>query len=175
MNPAVTSLSGFIEQHHRWLDELLLSHQMALVEKRLQAAKTFYHCFQRALSIHAQAEDRILLELHSQHCPNPRWHTQVYFHEHRKIYDLLDKIAQRVDALTVIQTVDVIELLDMEKTLKGVLEHHGEREEQGLMPELQSSLSDSHRLALMQQLDDYWCSTLAAIRKTVAGLQYGLI
>ncbi len=175
MNQAFASLSGYIEQQHRWLDDLLLSHQKALVEKRLDAAKSFYECFHRALQVHAQAEDRILLDLHSQHCASPRWNTQVYFHEHRKIYDLLDKIGERVAALTEITTLDVIELLDMEKTLKGVLEHHGEREEQGLMSELQDCLSEQHSLELIDQLNDYWRDTNRLVQQTVAGLQYGLI
>jgi len=175
MTQSNSSLSQFIEHQHQWIDELLLSHQEALVEKRIDAAKSLFACFHRALRVHAQAEDRVLLELHRQQCLDPKWNTSIYMHEHRKIYDLLDKMGVRIHELETLTTRDVIEILDEQKTLKGVIEHHGEREEKGMMAELENVLSAEDKVGLMGRLESVWRDTNQQIQQTLAGLKLGLI
>lgn len=175
MTQTPPSLSHFLAQQHDWIDGLLLAHQEALVEKRLHAAKVLYACFHRALKQHALAEDQLLLELHRQQCPSPKWSTSIYMHEHRKIYDLLDKLGIRVDQLESIHTRDVIELLDQQKTLKGVIEHHGEREEKGMMAELEQRLTAQQQDQLKSQLTAFWQDTNQQIKQTVAGMSAGLL
>lgn len=149
------SLVDYIDEQHGWMDDLLLCHQEALIERDMDTARFFYTAFHKALSLHAQAEDELLLPVHEQQA-NPKWPSSLYGYEHRKINQLLEKLALMLGEMENPTRREVIELLDEQKTLKGVMEHHGEREVQGLLPELESALAPDVLQKLMVGLADYW-------------------
>ena len=158
------SLVDYVDEQHGWMDDLLLCHQEALIERDMDAARFFYAAFHKALSLHAQAEDELLLPVHEQQV-DPKWPSSLYGHEHRKINQLLEKLALMLGEMKNPTRREVIELLDEQKTLKGVMEHHGEREVQGLLAELESSLTSDDLQKLVTDLADYWNATNQAIQE----------
>lgn len=131
---------------HREMDELLLLHQEALIEQDLAAAQARYAAFLERLRAHIDVENRELLPRHEK-LAQPRWRTPVYALEHDKILALAGRIEARLQAPAPAPGQArrrwIIQLLDDERTLKNVMEHHEEREEKGLLPELeQGGLSE---------------------------------
>lgn len=134
---------------HQEMDELLLLHQEALIEQDLAAALARFDAFHERLRAHIELETRELLPLHEA-LAQPRWRTQVYALEHDKILALAAKIHERLRHPALEAGAGegpkpapdqalrrwIIHLLDDERTLKNVVEHHEEREEKGMLPEL---------------------------------------
>lgn len=121
------------------MDELLLLHQEALIEQDMAEALARFEAFHARLRAHIELENCELLPLHEA-LLTPRWRTQVYALEHDKILELAEKIHERLRSPLFekgqAQRRWIIDLLDSERTLKNVVEHHEEREEKGMLPEL---------------------------------------
>lgn len=124
---------------HRDMDELLLQHQEALIEQNMAAALDSYEIFHERLCAHIALENSELLPRHEK-VEQPRWRTQVYALEHERILLLADKILSRMKQPVIEPGPEqrrwIISLLDHERVLKNVVEHHEEREEKGMLPEL---------------------------------------
>jgi hypothetical protein len=74
----------------------------------------------------------------------------VYRGEHRKILAMGEALGRRV-ALADPGRRAVIALLESERSFKHLLEHHEDREEQGLLPELENA-SPGAELAVLDAL-----------------------
>lgn len=135
----MNDLADRILADHRDMDELLLQHQEALVEQNMGAALTRYEIFHERLCAHIALENAELLPRHES-VEAPRWRTQVYALEHDKILALAAKILARMQHPVIEPGPEqrrwIIALLDEERVLKNVVEHHEEREEKGMLPEL---------------------------------------
>lgn len=145
----MTELGKRILAEHAEREELLLLHQEALIEQDLPAALARYEAFHACMRAHIAFENSELLPRHAQ-LAGPRWRTQVYALEHDKILELAEKLHQRLRQAVAGTAGEgaaaawpaparrrwIIQLLDDERTLKNVLEHHEEREEKGMLPEL---------------------------------------
>lgn len=139
---------------HVALAQLYGRHQELLVTRYWKQAASLLEEYRARLTRHIEIEERLLLP----HCEAVaaaiRWQATVYRAEHQRIGQLLEKnirhLAQaRQRGMT---PAGLITLLDEEKTLKHVLEHHHEREEKGLFTELRGQLPADVGEALMRAL-----------------------
>ena len=135
LEPPSTSVPGrasaaVLTHEHRLLEQLLQRHQRALVDARIEQAAAHWQRYRQALAAHIDQEEAGLDQLDSDAL---RWPLRLYRAEHRRILELADRIAdQLARAPRRATAVFRIDMLEREKTLKGVLEHHHEREEQDL-------------------------------------------
>ena len=150
-NPDIPALTARILAEHREMDELFLQHQEALLEQDWVKAQARYAAFHTLLLSHIALEDSVLVPLHQQ-LTKPQWRTLVYTAEHDKVREIAQIMADRIAAPKPEDKQQrlrwIIKLIDDERSLKNLLEHHNEREEKGMLPELASlahrtPLSDS--------------------------------
>jgi hypothetical protein len=91
-----------------------------------------------------------------------RWPASLYSSEHDKVQELLKKIECRLLSLRddrlsgKAMRRGIIALLDEQKTLKGVCEHHQEREEVGLLPELDKLTDTQWRTGIIKPFLEEW-------------------
>lgn len=135
----MATISTRILAEHQEMDELFLQHQEALLEQDLPRAQARYAAFHTLLKSHIALEDSQLAPLHQQ-LPNPQWRPLVYAAEHEKILQIAQIMAKRI--ATPLPTEHsarlrhIIGLIDEQRSLKNLVEHHNEREEKGMLPEL---------------------------------------
>jgi len=135
----MSSITARIVREHRQLDEWMLQHQEALIAQNLQQAQASYARFYELLQAHLALEDAQLLPAHAR-LEKPQWRTLVYAAEHEKILQIAQLMQQRLAQPWPPAGRDrlrwIIKMIDDERSLKNLLEHHEEREEKGLLPEL---------------------------------------
>ncbi len=129
---------------HIALGDLFARHQEALVERRWADAARLLEEYEQSLRSHIDLEERQLLP----RCGargEARWPRAVYQAEHRRIEQLLRKAAERLRHAqgSGISSRRLIWLLDEERTLKHLLEHHHEREEKALFVELRGATAQA--------------------------------
>lgn len=140
---------------HDALARLYGRHQEALVTRYWQQAASLLEEYSTRLSRHIEIEQRLLLP----HCDavsaSIRWQARVYRAEHERIAQLLARNIQHLAQTRQrgMTPAGLIALLDEERMLKHVLEHHHEREEQGLFAELRLQLPADIRKELKYALD----------------------
>lgn len=131
--------SAKILAEHIEIDELLIQHQEALISQDFELAKRRYQAFHTLLREHIAFEDAHLLPLH-QTVAEPRWRTLVYQAEHEKTLELAALMGERLEQVVPIAERPrlrwILARLDEQRSLKNLVEHHNEREEAGLLPEL---------------------------------------
>ncbi len=163
-NRAATLSLFALNAVHTELDEQFLQHQELLLAGRLDDARSSLDTFAAGLALHVQQEDELLLPLFTARAAAqaPAQHRQatVLHHEHRKLLQLLDKLRAHIATLHRPAPRQLIALIEREAVFKHVLEHHGERENQFLFPELNRVTSDAERAHLMEQLLHGWMSAM---------------
>ncbi|MBL4607180.1 MAG: hypothetical protein JKY01_05050 [Pseudomonadales bacterium] len=179
MSTDAQPLLSILKHYHQWLEHLLLCQQEALIEQRFELANQILSHHQALLFAHIQLENSLLLPLHEK-VSKPRWASSLYQLEHDKILTLLSRAQEKLFAAQQdskrSQRRLAIELLDYQRTLKGVLDHHEQREEQGLIPELLSIISPAEENVLAKQLETQWQRDFSARERTLEPLlaQLGL-
>ena len=152
-------LLTILHHYHERLEHLLLCQQEALIHLDFELACQIFTHYQGLLSAHIQLENKLLLPLHEK-VGETRWATSLYEHEHNKILTLVARAQEKLAAAKQDKTPSkrriAIALLDYQKTLKGVLEHHEQREEQGLIVELSAYLDPVTEQALAEQCEAQW-------------------
>ncbi|HET7650471.1 MAG TPA: hemerythrin domain-containing protein [Gammaproteobacteria bacterium] len=144
-----------LAMEHDALARLYGRHQEALVTRYWQQAASLLEEYSTRLSRHIEIEQRLLLP----HCDavsaSIRWQARVYRAEHERIAQLLARNIQHLAQTRQrgMTPAGLIALLDEERMLKHVLEHHHEREEQGLFAELRLQLPADIRKELKYALD----------------------
>ncbi len=141
--------------HHLALGDLFAQHQEALVDRRWAEAAQLLEQYEQSLLRHIDFEEQHLLS-RCDAVGNARWPSAVYRAEHRRIEQLLRKAADRLTrarAAEITPTV-LVSLLDEERTLKHLVEHHHEREEKALFVELRRAGSLSREGDTVATLDD---------------------
>lgn len=131
-----------LSQEHAALMRMFALHQAALVTRAWARAAHLLEHYQRRLHRHIELEERFLLPYCADGKTPGRWPARVYALEHRRLEELLDKAATRlaIARRRGVQPAALVALLDQEHTLKHVLEHHQQREDQALFAELRESL-----------------------------------
>jgi hypothetical protein len=157
-----TKLTKTVIHCHQNLDELFLLHQEAVVMGSFDDATQLFDCFHDLHSLHMTFEDEKLLpELYRLDDPG-RWPASLYTSEHSKVEELMGKTRNRLLSLSkgahshANPRREIIALLDWEKTLKGVCEHHQEREEQGLLPALDEQTDSEWRASIIEAFIYEW-------------------
>lgn len=155
-----------ISYYHHQLDETMILHQEAMIEGEVQLAKAILKQFEVLLKKHIEVEDNLVNPIHAKYVTEPRWQTEVYLAEHKKIPLLLEKLFTKFEISPTSQPEKnrwIIDILDYERSLKNVLEHHEEREEKGQLIELKTALTHDQ----YEQLLDECITQLHPISKQV--------
>lgn len=126
-----------LEREHRVLERLLEAHQVALVTGNRSRAAHYLHRYRDLLTSHLHVEEPFLAAA-DEGIRSTRWPVTTYRAEHRKLLALLDRLLIRFESLSrdSLDPLQLIALIEQEKVLKGVAEHHHQREEQDLYPAL---------------------------------------
>lgn len=152
-----SSLLALTRHYHGYVDELLLLHQEALLERDGAQAIAALALFADMLSLHLELEDGELFAAH-EHCRERRWATLLYRKEHDKLRAMLAEVAARVQAWCErgCPRRELIALLDYQRSFKNVLEHHEQREEIALLPELDGQLPAAEQRRMLELLQRSW-------------------
>ena len=147
-----TKLTEVIAQCHQELDELFLQHQEAILLEKFDAATQLLSCFKELHELHRGFEDKQLIPTLDGLVNQRLWPASLYTYEHAKIQELLEETEKNLLSLSKSQLSnqdlrrEIIVFLDMEKTFKGLCEHHQEREEKGMLPELDKQADEKWRI-----------------------------
>lgn len=145
---------GVLQQEHVALQKMFALHQQALVIRAWAHAAHLLEDYQQRLQRHIQLEERFLLPYCPQVKTPQQWPAHVYALEHRRLEELLNQAGTRlaVARRRGVKPAALIALLDQEKTLKHLLEHHHERENRALFRLVRDALPDRTLLELAQAL-----------------------
>ncbi len=127
-------------EQHQALSDLFARHQEALVDRRWAEAGRLLEEYERNLMRHIRLEEHHLLS-RCDTVEDARWPGAVYRAEHRRIEQLLRKAGDRLNRARACEITPavLISLLDEERTLKHLVDHHHEREEKALFLELRGT------------------------------------
>jgi hypothetical protein len=95
-----------------------------------------------------------------------RWPASLYTSEHAKVRELMGKTEISLQLLSKGQLSNkelrrqIISLLDQEKTFKGLCEHHQEREEAGMLPELDNQTEKRWRAQIIEPFMNAWSNCM---------------
>ena len=159
---ANANLTEVIIQCHQGLDELFLLHQEAVLVGRFDEAIRLLNCFKDLHHLHMGFEDDQLIPKLKGLDDRGRWPASLYTDEHAKVKELMGKTEESLRALGNGQLSNknlrrkIIALLDQEKTFKGLCEHHQEREEAGILPELDKRTENDWRAGIIGPFINEW-------------------
>lgn len=119
-------------------------HQEALLDRRFGDATQLLEEYGERLREHIALEERYLLPKCAA-LDSARWPPQVYRAEHRRIEQLLARTDERLrrEGHRGITAAVLISILDEERTLKRLVEHHHEREETALFSEVRTVVGNA--------------------------------
>lgn len=176
MTTQFNSLSQCVSYYHRQIDELLMLHQEAVIVQDIVLAEDALKVFSKLLKAHISLEDEHLIPAHQSLNTEKHWQTRVYQEEHLKLHELLSNIRQMVRKAPEQTELRrwVIELIDYERTFKNVMEHHEEREEKGLLLELDHELNKDTLNQLITTCHLAWQETYDSLREDVEDIRQRL-
>lgn len=141
----------------------------------LPLACEWFDLFKAVLMGHIQQENEALLPRFEALGLKGQWPLLVYQKEHEKIAQLLDKTSAMLTRLPAGPHAEgrrnILAVLEYQRTLKNVIEHHEEREEKGMLPELDGALPEAERLLLAEQCHAVW----HALEQTLAPRRLALL
>lgn len=165
-------LVEIIQKQHLEIRELFARHQEALLQGLFDEASTWLEYFNVCQTAHMQIEEKMLLPEFARIERKTKWDVSLYQKEHEKISKLYDNVVQDLNCL-IEQELDesqlrrnIIALLDKEKTLKGLNEHHEDREEEAMLKELDEQLEERHLKELKLDINLTWAEVIASVRET---------
>lgn len=143
-----------LRDEHRLLTRLFALHQESLLDRDWVRAQQLLERYCLRMQRHIELEERYLLPPSDTAATGMRWGDEVYRAEHRRIMLLLERIVERVmrAARRGARAAGLITLLDQERTLKHLIEHHHHREEMALFNERRRSLPADIRSELGRAL-----------------------
>lgn len=151
---AVADPFTVLAEEHAQLAQLFAYHQEALLDRDWVIAAKLLGGYRERLYRHMQIEERFVLDPLRAPAADERWTTELYRAEHRRIRLYVEKVdewltrAQHDGAPAGM----LIGLLDRERTLKHMLEHHHHREEIALFNDLRRGLPARLHAALGRAL-----------------------
>lgn len=166
-------LVEIIHQQHLELRELFARHQEALLQAQFEEARTWLVNFHACQKVHMQIEEKYLFPEFAKIKRASRWDVSLYEKEHDKINQLYNNVLIDLDWLSEQKLSDsqlrrnIIALLEKEKTLKGLNEHHEEREEDALLKELDEQLEPRQLKELKLDIKLTWLEVTATVRETI--------
>jgi hypothetical protein len=155
-------LTEVVTRCHNQLDDLFLLHQEAVILGKFDEALQLLKCFKELHHLHMRFEDEQLIPELDGIDDLGRWPASLYSAEHAKVQSLMERTVTRLQSLGESPVSrqatrrQIIDLLDDEKSFKGLCEHHQEREESGLLPELDSQTGDRWRATVIGSFQRSW-------------------
>lgn len=163
-------LNEIIHQQHLELRELFTQHQEALLQARFHAAIASLLHFDARLAVHMSLEEKHLFPEFAKIERRTKWDVGLYEKEHEKVKQLYEKISNDLDWLSKQSFNEsdmrrnIIALLDKEKTFKGLLEHHEDREVSAMLKELDEQLPENVLQGLVLTIQSEWDEPVAGER-----------
>jgi hemerythrin-like domain-containing protein len=149
-----------IEAEHDRIAADFSAHQQALVRAVGQAsagsdARSAWDRFETRLRAHIRFEDEQLIPLFSERVqPPPMGCTEeLLLAEHRKLERLLDRCGEAVREHLEQRAADpaaLLALIEQQRMIREVLEHHDQRERAAFFPALHDCLLPDEKAALLQ-------------------------
>lgn len=140
--PEVKARLAFLLQQHEEMEQRLLAHQEALLERDVLLARTELDCYRGLVEVHIAEEEADLLPIYATLGEAPRGGSAEVLHtEHQKILKGLERMELLMvdfEALDVVRPRDVLEMLERESTFKHLMEHHDLRERRFFFPALEA-------------------------------------
>jgi hemerythrin HHE cation binding domain-containing protein len=167
-------LVEIIHQQHLEIRELFARHQEALLQSKFEEARNCLNNFNIFQKAHMQIEEKYLFPKFAKIKKTSRWDVSLYEKEHDKISKLYNNISNDLDWLSEQELGEsdkcrnIIALLDKEKTLKGLSEHHEEREEEAMLKELDEQLEQRQLKELKLDIKLTWAEVVASVSETTA-------
>ncbi|HEY3284278.1 MAG TPA: hypothetical protein VGN26_18565 [Armatimonadota bacterium] len=145
-----------LERTHDDLEELLLQHQDALLDRDFALARELFVRFDRGTRIHIEGEDGLLFPLYQARVrQRPGGGLVLFDAEHRKIEMHDQEILELIDALPADDARArraVVRLIEAEALLKHLLDHHHTREHQFLFSGLDDVTTEDERRAILDRM-----------------------
>ncbi len=122
-----------LKHQHRRLERLFARHQEALVAQAPRRAAGFLSRYRGLLAAHTAQEEQWLALLQTLDI-RTRWPVRVYRAEHKRFTRQVAALEASIRALPdeAMAPARLIELIEREKTLKGLSQHHHACEEEDL-------------------------------------------
>ncbi len=165
-----TMLGKIIHKQHLDLREIFMQHQEFLLQGQFDEAFTSLNHYDVCHQAHAQLEERYLFPEFVKIERQSRWDVSLYEKEHEKISILFEKISEDLHWLSEQQLTEsqlrrnIIAVLDKEKSFKGLTEHHEEREEEGMLKDLDEKLDSEHIKQLVSDIKYTWAEAIGEIK-----------
>tara|TARA_R110000782_G_scaffold129164_7_gene220760 strand:- start:4196 stop:4690 length:495 start_codon:yes stop_codon:yes gene_type:complete len=163
-------LVEIIHNQHLDLRELFAQHQEVLLQGELEVAMTSLNDFNLCHESHAKLEERYIFPLFETIKHQSKWDVSLYVKEHEKISHLFRRIIEDLGLLSE-QSLsssqlrrNIITILDKEKTLKGLIEHHESREEDAMLKELDEQLDSALIKELVSDLKFTWLEIIGSFK-----------
>ena len=166
-----TMLVSLIQQQHEDLRELFARHQEALLQADFELAQRWLGHFADCQKSHMQIEERYLFPIFAKIERQSKWDVSLYEKEHSKIDKLIQDTINDVNWLSEQELSEsdlrrnIIALLDKQKTLKGLNEHHEDREETAMLKELEQQLEEHALKVLASDIKFTWAEVRGALRE----------
>lgn len=173
------SLTDQISQCHRELRELFVFHQEALLIAEFNEALKLFASYKVCHDLHKQFEDEYLFPVFAELPEQGRWPVSVYEKEHDKIGQWFSRLEQDLQNLAQLQLdkrqqrLNIIAMLDREKSFKGLIEHHEEREEDAMLPALDTHSDEQWREKVSAVFSEKWKGCLSEQKATVKAIIAG--
>jgi len=152
--PRPSSFLSLLDTHAAMKESFLL-HQEALLSRDIPLALAKLIECERALQLHAQAEEELLFPIYLRSPPVRGGAVELFVSEHRKMLRFLAQFRDELDAFR--QPVPnlarrILGLLDMEASFKHLVEHHDLREANILYPTLDRVTSEEECRELLDAI-----------------------
>ena len=162
-------LVKLIQQQHIDLRELFARHQEALIQAEFEEARRWLQHFADFQRSHMQIEEQYLFPLFEKIERQSQWDVSLYEKEHQKIEKLMQDTINDLNWLMEQELTDsdlrrnIIALIDKQKTLKGLNEHHEDREETAMLKELEDQMEEQALRFLVSDIKFTWAEIKAAM------------
>lgn len=152
---------GILDVHDQ-IETALEAHQAELVATGMTApglthARALFAEFASAQHAHIEAENTVLIPLFEELCPPQNGCTpEILLAEHRKIARLVDEMSQTLAEFgnRGLEPMEIVGLIEAQRLLKEVMDHHGIRETARFVPLLAEALTGNRRLEVLARCDE---------------------
>lgn len=148
---------------HQALEVLFLRHRLALMDADPARALRVFRRFAMCMRRHIDDEQDLVLPVYASSSPKEGYERgaapELFESEHKKILEHLERIEHAIATLVSEAGADrellrarCLLLLDREKMLGDLLEHHDQRERTFLYPALERMLAEEEKIDLLERM-----------------------
>jgi len=139
---------------HNMLTSNFALHQASLVNHAWGRASRLFEQYKKQLERHIQLEEHYLIPHYDALKTHDQWPVRVYAAEHRRIERLTGELSEVFVEMPPdgMKPSHLIAILDAEKTLKNVLDHHHRREELAMFDALRHGIPERVRTELIEAM-----------------------